>query len=290
MSTTGSAFSAGELTHETFQTTRKLHLLSKLGICLTYLWRHKRIPKLAAPTLFTEFVQNRKLYDRNRMMPVMADKVSVKDFVANMLGSEWVIPTYWNGSVLPANPQWPTPFVVKSRHGCNQIAFVRYGDENWSKIRARARGWMQSTYGSWLGEWLYRHIEKGMLVEPFIGDGDLLPIDYKFYVFGGRVEYIQVHLDREHTHRWILFDRLWQRVSSLTSDLDPIAPISLNAMIDAAEQLGQQFDFVRIDFYEVNSVPLFGEMTFYPGSGLDPFDPVALDKKMGALWRQARST
>ncbi len=136
----------------------------------------------------------------------------------------------------------------------------------------------------------YRHIEKGVLVEPFIGNGLTLPTDYKFYVFGGRVEYIQVHLNREHAHRWILFDRSWRRVSSPTTDPDPIAPITINAMTDAAEQLGQQFDFVRIDFYEVDGAPLFGEMTFYPGSGLDPFDPISLDTEMGALWRQALSS
>jgi TupA-like ATPgrasp len=278
------------LHREEFPKTGERKLISKLGICLTYLWRHGRIPSLAEPKLFTEFVQHRKLYDRNRMMPLMADKVLVKAFVANILGSEWLVPTLWSGTALPATPQWPAPFVVKSRHGCNHIAFVRHGDESWSKIRARARGWMKSTYGRWLGEWLYRHIEKGVLVEPFIGDGKTLPIDYKFYVFGGRVEYIQVHLNREHAHRWILFDRLWQRVSSPTPSPDPLEPISISAMMDAAEQLGQQFDFVRIDFYEVDGAPLFGEMTFYPGSGLDPFDPVSLDTEMGAFWRRAVSS
>lgn len=124
---------------------------------------------------------------------------------------------------LPSNPEWPTPFVVKSRHGCNQIAFVRTGDENWPDIRSRAHRWLKSTYGVWLGEWLYGKIQKGVLVEPFIGCVDRLPIDYTFYVFGGHVEYIQVHLNREHAHRWILFDRSWPRVSSLTADPDPPA-------------------------------------------------------------------
>jgi hypothetical protein len=287
MITTGSVLSAGNLKHGTLTKTSKHNFLSKLGVCLTYFWRHGRIPNLAKPMLFTELVQHRKLYDRDRTMPLMADKVKAKDFVANILGPEWVVPTLWNGTVLPSAPQWPTPFVVKSRHGCNQVAFVRYGNESWLKIRTRARCWLESTYGRWLGEWLYRHIEKGVLVEPFIGDGYILPIDYKFYVFGGRVEYIQVHLNREHAHRWILFNRLWQRVSSQTSDPDPLAPISINAMMNAAERLGQQFDFVRIDFYEIDGAPLFGEMTFYPGSGLDPFDPVSLDTEMGAFWRHA---
>jgi len=50
----------------------------------------------------------------------------------------------------------------------------------------------------------------------------------------------------------------------------------------------QGFDFVRTDFYEDAGRPLFGEMTFYPGSGLDPFEPDDLDLELGALWRAAR--
>lgn len=47
-------------------------------------------------------------------------------------------------------------------------------------------------------------------------------------------------------------------------------------MIAAAETLGRAFDFVRVDLYDLGVIPRFGEMTFYPGSGLDPFDPPRL--------------
>ena len=32
---------------------------------------------------------------------------------------------------------------------------------------------------------------------------------------------------------------------------------------------------------------MFGEMTFYPGSGLDKFNPIALDVEFGRLWLDA---
>jgi len=44
-----------------------------------------------------------------------------------------------------------------------------------------------------------------------------------------------------------------------------------------------------VDFYEVDGRPLFGEMTFYPGSGLEPFDPPELDLAMGEYWRAAEA-
>jgi hypothetical protein len=146
---------------------------------------------------------------------------------------------------------------------------------------------MRSDYGYWLDEDLYAHIPRGLIVEPFMGQPPALPIDYKFYVFGGRVDYVQVHLGRGGRHRWILLDRAWRRVSAASADPDPIAPAALSRMIAAAEALAEGTDFLRVDLYEIEGRPLFGEMTFYPGSGLDRFDPVSLDHELGARWLRA---
>jgi hypothetical protein len=104
-------------------------------------------------------------------------------------------------------------------------------------------------------------------------------------VFHGRVEAIQVHLDRETDHHWTVYDRQWRRVSNMPPRIDSGPPGALARMIEGAETLGKNFDFVRIDFYDVGGLPRFGEMTFYPGSGLDPVDPPTLDREFGRLWR-----
>jgi hypothetical protein len=255
-----------------------------LRVHLAYLWRHRRPLSLADPTRFTELVQRRKLVDRDQRLPHLIDKVAVKRFVADALGDDWVTPTLWTGEALPDAPRWPYPFVVKSRHGCNQRRFVRDGSADWREIRHAAAGWMRSSYGDWLDEWGYRAVPRGLLVEPFVGGGAALPIDYKLYVFHGRVAAVQIHIDREHRHRWLLFDRNWRRLSSLDADPDPVPPATLDLMIAGAETLALGFDFVRVDFYDAGATPRFGEMTFYPGSGLDPFDPPALDVAFGRLW------
>ena len=261
--------------------------LARSRIMFTYLCRHRRLPRLGVPVLFNELVQHRKLFDRDPRLPLLSDKLTVKPWVVDRLGADWVIPTLWKGRELPSEPVWPTPFVVKSSHGCNQRAFVRGDGENWQAIRRRTSQWTSGTYGRWLDEWAYRELTPGLLVEPFIGQNDALPIDYKFFVFAGRVEFIQVHLEREHAHRWIQFDRNWRRVSAPTADDDPARPPKLDQMIVAAETLGQDFDFVRVDLYAVGSRLLFGEMTFYPGSGLDPFAPALLDARLGRCWLDA---
>lgn len=240
------------------------------------------------PRLLTEHVQRRKLRDRDPRFPRLADKVAVKDHVGGILGQRWLVPTLWRGSRLPSVPVWPMPFVVKSRHGCGHICVVR-DDADYRRARRRSRRWMRSRYGAWLDEWLYSEIALGLLVEPFLGSGPELPLDYKLFVFGGRVRYVEVHVGRATNHRWIVFDLTWQRVSPATDEADPARPRSLGNMIVAAEALGAEFDFVRVDFYEVNGHPLFGELTFYPGSGLEPLEPRELNEAMGAWWSEARA-
>lgn len=259
---------------------------SPLRIQLTYWWRHRRLARLDLPMLFTEWVQHRKLHDRDPRLPLLADKVRAKTFVTERLGAEWVTPTLWRGHLLPAEPAWDFPYVVKSRHGCGHTLVVRNVADHAAAVR-QSRGWMARGYGAWLDEWLYGEIERGLLVEPYIGDGPALPTDYKVFVFGGRARFVQVHLGRAADHRWIVFDADWRRVSGASGDPDPPRPAALAEMLSAAERLARGFCFVRADFYEIAGRPRFGELTFYPGSGLERVEPPRLDLLMGLLWSAA---
>jgi hypothetical protein len=264
-----------------------------LKLSLMHWWRNGHFPDLAEPTSFNELVQARKLNDRDPRLPQLADKIRVKDHVARLLGQEWVIPTLWHGTSLPDRPDWPLPFVLKSSHGCCQCAFIRDGEENWPAIRRRAQSWLKSRYGGILDEWLYSNIEPRLLVEPFVGRAGALPVDYKFFVFGGRAEFVQVDTDREHGHKRVIFDRRWRPLPCALQfpierrDIAP--PASLPRMIEAAEALGRGFDFVRVDLYEVDGQPMFGELSFYPGSGLDRFRPARFDALFGEHWLRARA-
>ncbi|WP_445192347.1 ATP-grasp fold amidoligase family protein [Sphingomonas sp. Tas61C01] len=256
-----------------------------LRIHLAYRWRHGRWPDLRDPHLFTELVQLRKLYDRDVRMPIMADKIAIKAIVADRLGTDWVVPTLWSGMDLPHEPALQGPVVVKSRHGCNQNIFVPDAAPDWRSIRDVAAAWLRRPYGRWLDEWLYTQIPRGLLIEPFVGEGGTLPVDYKFYVFDGEVTHVQVHLDRGAHHRWIVHDIDFRPVSGGAAVVPK--PSALPAMIDAAREMARGFGFARVDFYQPAERPLFGEICFYPGSGLDRFDPPELDATMGRSWLRA---
>ena len=260
---------------------------ARLRILLIFGWRQHRLPNWSKPRRFTQWVQRRKLQQRDPRMVAWTDKVTAKALAAQLLGSEWIVPTLWTGAVLPPVPIWPAPLVVKSRHGCNQTAFVRDEKFDWLGLRRRAARWVKAPYGGWLDEWAYRDVPRGLMVEPFLGPVDALPTDYKFFVFGGRASHVQVHLDRAGNHRWLVLDRDWRVVEGQGIGSAPERPATLQRMLAAAETVGAEFDFVRVDFYEVEGRPLFGEVAFYPGSGLLPVKPDALDFEWGTLWSEA---
>jgi hypothetical protein len=246
---------------------------------------------LVYPKTFSEKVQRFKLLNRDPRLPQHENKILVKKFVIDRLGTDWVTPTLWHGEYLPALEQrnWPIPFVIKANNGCGWNVFVRKkSDLNWPQIERLVKEWRRAPFGIELGEWLYGKIKPSLLVEPFIGEFSTLPIDYKLWTFGGIVKFIQVDTDREHDHKRAMFDTDWNRLPftiQYPSEQRPVKkPASLDRMIEAAQILAEDLPFVRIDFYEINDVPKFGEMSFYPGSGFELFNPVEWDAKAGMLW------
>ncbi len=263
--------------------------LARWRVAVSYAWRHRRLPDLDSPTRFTELVQVRKLYDRSAIQAQLMDKVAAKRIAGTALGPEWIIPTLWQGTALPAEIPFAVPAILKARHGCNQYRVLcdPPGARHWRRLQRLARRWQRAPYGIWLDEWAYRDVPRGLIVEPLLGKRLPLPIDYKIYVFGGEATHVQVHLDRAGRHRWILHDRAWRPLVPCADH--PEAPASLSAMLDAAEVLAQGTAFLRVDFYEVDGRPYFGEFCLYPGSGFDPFAADWIDVELGDLWLAALS-
>ena len=123
--------------------------VTRVGIA--YGWRHRRRPSLAAPPKFTEWVQWRKLHDRN-VIRRFTDKAHSGRLAARMLGDAFIIPSLWQGRVLPADPPGPMPFVVKANHGCGQWVAVR-NQADYRRARQIAPQWIKFLYGGSLDEW-----------------------------------------------------------------------------------------------------------------------------------------
>lgn len=266
-------------------------LPARSAVRLEYLLYHGRLPRLNHPRTFNEKIARRKLTDRDPLLVPWSDKVLAKECAAKLLGREWVTPTLWSGPRLPPRGErkWPIPYVIKASHGSGWTHFVLTAeDEDWDRIDAITGRWLKDVYGRPSQEWSYLQLTPGLLVEPFLGSGGVAPRDYKFWVFGGRTAYIQVDTDRDVNHQQYFYDLNWKRQSFRYIRPDPHGevspPRSVEEMRQGAELLAAPFQFVRVDLYEIEGRPRFGEMTFYPNGGRFAFKPESAELEFGRLW------
>jgi hypothetical protein len=256
-----------------------------------------RRPRLLLLRTHSERIHRTKVFRRDPRLPLLADKIEVKSFIADRVGPEYVVPTLFAGDALPPRRErtWPRPFFVKASHGSGwQVRVPDDGPPRWGKVERSVDTWLTSTYGENGGEWHYGRMPRRILVEPHLGDPGRWPDDYKLWVFHGRVHFVHWLTARstpEHGGRYL--DRDWGPVGfrSLKYPSHPFVPPrpeSWDTMLWIAERIGQEFAFVRVDMYEVDGRPYVGELTFTPTAGYHRLDPPETDVMLGRLWRKPR--
>lgn len=275
------------------------HLLgTPLNEKLKFLAAHRRWPCIHAAETFSEKVLVRKLYWDDKRFSILADKIAVREWVAQRIGTEHLIPVagiydYEDLDRLELLPD----HVIKCANRSGGVYFVRGGRWIDRGLLIRSlRSDLDFAFAAWTGESWYGAIPKRVIVEKFLTVGGSIPCDYKFFVFNGIVRAIQVDIDRFSAHKRALFDRDWKfvpvrlRVASrptLSPKELPRRPQCFDRMLEIAETLGRELDFVRVDLYEIDGRHVyFGEMTLAPASGLGIFDPEEYDRVLGDFWLQ----
>ena len=111
--------------------------------------------------------------------------------------------------------------------------------------------------------------------------------DYKFFCFNGKVKFFKVDFGRFVEHHANYYDIEGKLLpfgeKSFAPDPNYIIelPDNLRDMIALAERLSKNEPFLRVDFYNVNGKIFFGELTFYPASGLGKWTSEEADKENG---------
>ena len=111
--------------------------------------------------------------------------------------------------------------------------------------------------------------------------------DYKFFCFNGKVKFFKVDFGRfvEHHANYYSPEGELLEFGEQGLEPDPNYPIelpkNLKEMIKLAESLSKNEPFLRVDFYNVNGKIFFGELTFYPASGLGKWTTEEADKEIG---------
>jgi len=243
------------------------------------------------PYTFSGKIMRLKLFGRKPRHTQWADKLAVRDYVKTKVGEQYLSKLLWSGVNLSEafSQALPTRFVIKANHGSGMNLFVKdKGNFDWTEAGKITQGWLKRDFSVGNGEWQYRWITPRLFIEEFMetSSGDV-PIDYKFFCFHGRVEFVQVDFDRFTGHTRGIFDRDFKPlpfgILYEVNNQDKSPPACFAEMLKLAEILADGEPFVRVDLYEIGGRPLFGELTLHPGSGGEKFNPPEWDAKIGAL-------
>ncbi len=252
---------------------------------------------LENPKTFNEKIQWLKLYDKNPKYIQMVDKYEAKNYVAEMIGKKYIIPTYgvWDSFDEIDFDILPNQFVLKCTHDSGGIIVVKNKSSfDRASSKRKINKCLKNNYFYNGREWPYKNIKPRIIAEQYLENEsheDL--IDYKFYCFNGAPTYCQVIKNRNKNECMDFYDMNWnlQEFTRLRKLGNPfphglqtdIKPCRFENMKIAACILSKDIPFVRIDFYEVQGEMYFGEITFYPLSGFGMFEPEYWDNKLGDM-------
>jgi hypothetical protein len=261
----------------------KINFRKKIGCTLN----------LQDPRTFNEKIQWMKLYYKDPLLSVCTDKYMVRDYVKGK-GLDWILNDmhglYERTGDIDLS-LLPEQFVMKATHGSGwNIICKNKASLDWKAEFKRMDGWLMKNYFWQHREWAYKNIRPRIMCEKYLeSDGQL--IDYKIFCFNGEPRLLLLCIDRfsEGGLKVDFYDLEFNRLPFIrfypNSDKKISAPPNFDKMIEISRALAEDFPFVRVDSYNIAGKITFGELTFYPGDGTEPFHALEHDEIVGSYLR-----
>jgi len=241
------------------------------------------------PATYNEKIQWLKLYDRKPEYTQMVDKYEVKNYIRNTIGEDYLIPLLGVYSAFDEIDfaVLPDQFVLKPNHTSGDVYICRDKKTiDYKQLRRDVERWLKRRYYWAHREWPYKNVIPRIICEQFISEDNTVPDDYKVLCFNGKAKLIEVHMDRFENHLQDFYDADWEKtgISQGFESTERLyeKPIVFEKMISLSETLARDMRHVRIDWFIVRDMLYFGEITFYDGSGLVPFDDEKDDYMLGS--------
>ena len=245
---------------------------------------------LLYPRTFNEKLNWLKIYDRKEQYIQMADKYRVKQYVSDLIGEEFVIPTIgvWDTFDEISFETLPDKFVLKCTHDSGSVVVVK--DKSLMQtnlIQKRFENSLGTNYFFAYREWPYKNVKPRIIAEELISNpNEESLVVYKLFCFNGKPKLAQViQNDKKDNESIDYFDMDWNLLDirqNFPNSLHHLhKPFSWNKMQKLAMVLSKGIPFVRVDFYEVERKPVFSEFTFYSDAGLKKFSPEYWDDILG---------
>lgn len=254
----------------------------RLVTCLWFISRNGHFPCFNHPRGLDELLMalNLRAFNDEKAKSIRikcTDKYAVREYVKER-GFDYILNECYGvfSSVEEIDfESFPNQFVLKLTNGSGQVLLCRDKKNlNLEFIRSELQEWLNNavTFGLKTGEWHYSMIQPRIIAEKFLSPlGDSISlIDYKFHCFNGRILGILVCYDRDsesHQVNYDWYDTEWNLTDGIGPELHLHQrlipkPASYDEMCRIAKGLSTGINYVRIDLYEINGVPVFGEMTF----------------------------
>ncbi|HEV2639116.1 MAG TPA: ATP-grasp fold amidoligase family protein [Actinocrinis sp.] len=260
---------------------------------LLFVYHNRKLPHFSKPVTFSDKVNWRILHDRRPLLEWTCDKLAMKDY-AEKAGLERLRAprTIWSGSDLSElrTADLSEHWVLKPNHRSGLIYFGT-GPADLRELSTVTATWLDPFESSKMREWAYATARPLFLVEELLGPPGSPPPDYKIFVFDGQPDLIEM-VNRYDGNQQRLYRADWTPLDVLygPQEIAPIAPRppELDRMLDIARRLGEPFDFIRVDLYDLSDVDgsiVFGELTPYPCGGLERFRPASFDVELGRKWQ-----
>lgn len=250
------------------------------------------------PKTYHDKLIHRRLFSRDPIWPIVTDKIKVREWLKEQGYLDYV-------HLLPAKVAYSIeeleaidinkPVVVKAAWGCGMNLFVSSKKEL-ENYKTTLEEWFTSPYHISRLIWAPHQMKRGFLIEDSIADhnGDV-PLDYKFFCFNGKVEFIQIDLDRYKGHKRLILSaegipQNWNHKGMSKPDCEvAIDKVIVDKLRKTAEIISQSFSFIRVDLYFHNEKIYFGEMTQTPGAGFEGFTDDSISLKLGEIWEYPNS-
>ena len=243
------------------------------------------------PKTYNEKLQWLKLHDIHAEYTQMVDKVDAKEYVKNIVGEKYIIPTIaiWEDVDSIDWEGLPNQFVIKVTSDSGGIVVCK--DKSQLNIELASqklkKGWGRN-YSERKLEYPYKNVKPRIIAEDYIEDETGESRDFKIFCFDGEPKALFVATDRQKKGvdtKFDFFDLEWNHLPFTNGHPNSSKaiekPLNFDEMIDVARKLSKGIPHVRVDLYNVNGKIYFGELTFFHWSGMTAFDPIEWDFKFG---------
>ena len=249
---------------------------------------------LKNPRTFSEKIQWLKLYDRKPLYTQLVDKYAVRQYIAEKIGEEHLIPLVggpWNSAGEIDFDALPEQFVLKCNHDSGGLVVCRDKSSlDREAAKQKLDQHLKANYYMSSREWPYKDVKPCIIAEKYMVDESGVELkDYKWYCFNGTPRFLLITTDRAEADvptKYTYFDMDYHVLPFYNSGPHADKPIpkpeTFDQMKRLAEILSAEMAHLRVDLYDINGKVYFGELTFYDSSGMAKFDPPEWDETIGS--------